>query len=104
LNQATLCLLTNVECAAVFGNVLADLEAKSLAGAEWPASREKRIEHAILPSSLPEDCFDTFPVRAWLIANARIATAALTGSRTVRSHPRNLIIFLSMRRTLARLR
>ena len=39
LDFAALRFLANVECAAVFGNVLADFEAKGFAGTERTASR-----------------------------------------------------------------
>jgi hypothetical protein len=49
LNDAPLRFLANLERAAIFRDVFAELQAERLASAEWTATREKRIEHTILP-------------------------------------------------------
>jgi len=47
--------------------MLADFEPKRLAGTEWTASREERIEHAIPPSSFLQDILHTLLVGARLL-------------------------------------
>jgi len=52
---------------AIFADVLADFEAKRLAGAERTASREKRIGHPILPCRFFQDALHSLLIGAWLL-------------------------------------